>query len=94
VALVFCGLAGFFLAQFVKTLSPTLVPQWFKLTLALLGSAGAAALIFGERHHGIDLVVYADAGAGLAVIAHKLYRLMSTAGDWLIQEIIRKRLGG
>jgi hypothetical protein len=91
VTLVFCGLAGFFLAQLVKTLSPGLVPQWFKMALALVGSAGVAALVF---HRGPDLVIYAVAGAGLAVLAHKLYRLLSTAGDWLIQEIIRKRLGG
>jgi hypothetical protein len=89
--LLLCGLAGFFASQLVKTVLLPIRPvaHWLKPILALGASLGVAAVFYSNR---VDyLVVYGVAGAGLAVIAHKIYRLFSIGGDVLVREMFRRR---
>lgn len=90
--LLLCGLAGFFITQAVKILYPLKLQPRAKMAWALLGSAGVSAALY--THKASDLVIYAVAGAGLAVLTHRFARLASVAGDWCIREIISKRPRG
>jgi hypothetical protein len=84
-----CAFGSFFVVQALKTVMiPKRLGGLAKLVLALLTSAGAAAALY--PHHYADLVLYGVAGAGLAVLIHRVARAVSVAGDWFIREIMRK----
>ena len=88
--LVLCGLGSFFTVQFLKILLlPSRLPSVAKMVLVVGVSIGISAGL--GTHNTADLVVYGIAGAGLAVIAHRLARLISVAGDGAIMENIRKQ---
>lgn len=87
-ALLLCGFGGFLFPQLVKTLFRRPLVNWVKLILALLASMGIAAALYAP-HHITDLLVYGFAGAGLAVLIHRIARLASVAGDHQITQIIQ-----
>ena len=87
--LLLCGLGAFFAAQAVKAAFINSLRPWIKLILAFAAAVGIAALLY--PHQRTYLIVYGVAGAGLAVLIHRVARLLSVAGDWCIREIIRNR---
>lgn len=87
--LLLCGLGAFFLAQAVKAMFLNPLRPWLKLLVAFVAAAGISALWFQDRT--VNLIIYSVAGAGLAVLIHRVARLLSVAGDWCIREIIRNR---
>jgi uncharacterized membrane protein len=83
--LVLCGLAGYFVCLFMKTLmartlSRTLKPM-AKLFWVCAGSFGIAALI--DIHRPFVLVELGLAGAGLAVSINRLNRVLYYIGDYV-----------
>lgn len=61
------------------------------MVLALIGSGGVAALVFA--HHYSELAVYTVAGAGLAAVIHRIWRLLTYVGDWCVRQIQESRGG-
>ena len=60
-----------------------------KMVLAAGVALGTAWLL--DPHHPRELAVYALAGAGLAMVFHKILRLASIYADWVITVIMRNR---
>jgi hypothetical protein len=89
--LFLCALVGFVLAEWFKRLANLKAGRhgWAKLVMALFGAALVAGLTF--RRDTQDVAIYAVAGAGLAMVIHKVYRALSAKGDDLITDIIAKR---
>jgi hypothetical protein len=89
VDLLLCGFGAFMAVQVIKIFSlPTILAAQLKMLLALAASYGIATGLF--LHHTAELVIYGAAGAGLAIVIHRLARLLSVTGDWIIKEILRK----
>jgi hypothetical protein len=81
-----CGFGGFFFTQLIKNFSWTQLPHIAKISLAFLGSFGVAGLFFYNNWK--SGLAYTIAGAGLAVLIHKLVRCLSLLGDHAIAEIM------
>lgn len=88
--LLLCALGAFFVVEVLKQ-SKVLFPvkDWWKPWAALVASTGISAFFY--RHHPYDLAAYGLAGAGLALLTHKLYRMFSTIGDRAVVEILNVR---
>jgi hypothetical protein len=89
VILIFCGLGGYFVALLAKTVLPLRLRAWAKLSWALVGSGGVAASL--SYHHPLLLVSEGLGGAGLAVLAHRLSRMLLFLGDRLMFLSLRDR---
>lgn len=84
--LLLCALTAFFTVQLIKmVVSPKLQGEgiWrnvFKMALAAASGFGTAVLLlpWGDWR---ACVAYGVAGAGLAIITHKLTRWVSSLGD-------------
>lgn len=87
--LALCGFGAFFGVQLIKTALPNPMKSYWKIGLALVISYGISASLFTHNPH--QLAVYGVAGAGLALLIHRISRLASVAGDWYIHEILRNR---
>jgi cell division septal protein FtsQ len=93
--LILCSLSALFVVQLTKVIvTPRLQDRsvrsaLIKMTLSVLVAAGTAWLL--DPHHPRELAVFAIAGAGLAMGEHKVLRLASLYGDWLITTIMRNR---
>jgi hypothetical protein len=85
--LLLCSLSAFFVVELFKRARP--IRDWWKPMVALIVSAGVSAFFY--RHHPYSLAAFALAGAGLSLIAHKLYRYFSAAGDRAVVEILSAR---
>lgn len=81
-----CGLGAYLVTQVIKTVSPWPVGSATKILVACVASVGCAAL---QTHHALDLGIYGLGGAGLAVVIHRVARLLTLAGDWAIVQIGR-----
>lgn len=81
-----CGLGAYLVTQVVKTVSPWAVGSATKILVACVAAFGCAAL---QTHQPADLGIYGLAGAGLAVVIHRVARLLTLAGDWAIVQIGR-----
>ena len=90
--LVLCGLGAFFVTQLVKVVwfLPRPPRPLVKMVVALGTSLGVAAALF--PHHTRDFVIYGVAGAGLAVLTHKVARYFSVQADFRISQIMADRL--
>ena len=89
--LVAGGLAGFALAEVMKQGLHLKGGRssWLKVTTALLGAAVVAGVTHREDPQ--TAAINAGAGFGLALVIHKLYRMVSVRGDDLIMDAISKR---
>jgi hypothetical protein len=89
--LLLCGLVGFAVAEVTKRILRLRAGRtsWAKVGMALLGSAAVSGLIY--RRDIQRVIIYAVAGLALAMLIHKLYRLVSARGDDIIVDIITKR---
>lgn len=78
---VLCAFGAFFVLQAFKDVSllGLRMKNWHKL-LTVLGASTAISAVFNQGHP-FKLVVYGLAGAGLAVVIHRLARLLTAAGD-------------
>jgi len=85
-----CGFGSFLVVQLIKIIwfPLGLLSKNLKTFLVLVASFGISAAL--SWHHVVELVVYALAGAGLAVLIHRVARLAHVAGDLVIQKIMRK----
>lgn len=90
VDLLLCGLGAFFFTELLKNLSAgTRWDPLLKLLFAGIISTGIAVTIF--HSHPIKIVGFALAGAGVAALSHKLWRLLSAGADYLILNIGQRR---
>lgn len=89
-ALLLCGFSAFLVVQAIKALFlPTILPSRVKIFLVVTTSYGVSIGLF--PHRVVDLVIYGAAGAGLAMVIHRFARLTLVVGDWIIEEILRKK---
>lgn len=87
--LFLCALAGFFVAQAVKDTLAYRVKNYTKLFLVLVGSTVVSSAFYSI--HSPLLEVYGVAGAGLAILVHRLVRLLGAVGDWFIINVMKER---
>jgi hypothetical protein len=89
--LLLCGLASFFVVQLVKV-TFSLKSGRHQITKMVTALVVSAVIAYSNYpHHPRNVAIYGLAGAGLAFVIHKVYRVAGVAGDWLIQEILTKR---
>lgn len=90
-AVVLGGLTGFALAEVMKQGLHLKAGRssWLKVAIAFFGSAVVAGVTHRENPQ--SAAIDAGAGFGLALLVHKLYRMVSARGDDLITDVISKR---
>lgn len=82
-ALISIGLAGFGITQFIKTLAVSLFgvrdfPSWLKGLLATVTTVAGSVWLLGLTP---EAAAVGAGSAGVAFLTHKVYRVLSLAGD-------------
>ena len=93
--LLITAFSSFFAVQLIKFLvTPKLTGQGVWKPVVKMALAGAAAfgtaLLVLPGGHTKEAVAYGLAGAGLAVVLHKVTRLISNVGDQSLMETLEK----
>lgn len=89
--LLLCALSAFFVVELTKAVWFRSLRPWSKLVIALVAATVGAVLLVQRTGFGTQTATLAVAAAGLAVVTHRVCRMLRVAGDWLVKDIIRRR---